>query len=1587
MQKESIKNVGKKVAVIALSCSMALANVTLTPLRAMAEERDVEHAEEVFTDFLNVSGGDGQYVKNGEGDFTVHHNGGNNRLLSDIHANAFVYETKMKIHEGDRGSLVFGAQRQKHDDPGSFFGLEISANNRNINVKMFQDNGPGGELVPSTTVLEDVDTTQEIAVKLIVDNRKDIQLYVNGQRANIHVSRNFKKYYQGGFIGALTWQSKVSFSGIKVTKSADAVNKFETNLAGFDALGNQWIKTEDGLYSSGDGDNFAMSSTSGTDFIYEADVTLQPTGAASLIFRSSDSGDRSYVANISRQDKNVRIFKFPGGVDVGGAVLPDPGKEDYHLRIEAVGSSLRYYVDGQLLVVGNDSTYTSGKFGLLTNNTTAIYQNLNQKEVAKDSYPVLTGLEFEGEGSILSPSFSESNTVYTLYIPRSAPAIKVKARSDADSISVRAVDVQGNVVMEEIVLKSGITSPSLPLPSGASNLFVKTTKGDISVETLVKVNKMYSAEELSKEAFRPQFHFSPETNFMNDPNGLVYDPSNETWHMFFQKQPGVGWVNNQAWGHAQSKDLVSWQEMPIAMDVDELGFIFSGSAVVDEDNTSGFFSDNKAGESKLVAIFTHHGHGTQVQSIAYSKDHGLTWTKYEGNPVIPNPGGTPYSGDFRDPKVFRYDNTWYMVAAGGRGRLFASEDLKSWDHVEDFFFADGRELHSECPDLFPLAVDGDGKQKWVYSGGGEFYVIGDFVKQADGYYHFVAETNEIQAPNGRTNMYATQSYYNDPTGQNRKMLVSWLQDYSAPDSIPQKGWNGVQSIPLETKLKTVDGKEIVTHYPVDEIKQLRGDILFETGKQVVNEGDSNILRGVAGRIYDIEAEFTLGSAKEFGFHLRTGEGEKIVFTYQKDTKKMVLDKRASGAAYNNVIDWELLPMEGNRISMRILVDEGVIDTFGNEGEATISDLCFPSADSVGMEFFAKGGDVQVDRMKIYDMKSMFTGDSVRDQLKADIAFTAPSQVEVNEVFTVDAYAYPSNAENKELEWTFGDGLVLLAEADGRVTLRADKAGTYEIIVKTKDGRLEKRIMIKAITSVFESNLIGWKETSGSWQKTETGIQGNNMGIGDSFYVSSASLKAQEAFTYEGDVHLEQGAAAGLLFGAGKKDNPAGNWYCINVEKGDKNVAKLFKNTGQEDWSIEHTLTEEEKAIKDYHFKVVYDGKGKLQYFLNGTLIAEKTDVVFGGGYVGLNTFQSNATFNNVTLKTESPIASIVSTFEDKEVKKGSSLDDLKATLRTHVIVKQEDGIELSVPIVWDTSKVDMQKAGAYKVVGNIAGTELKAMFTVHVTEISLVALDPASLAVQAIEGVSAAHVFQELKKDVTAIYSDGSRAVLTVLDWDVSEVDFNKAGTYLGYGYLDAKRTLKIDIHITITKKDAPMGDRELHNEDKTVRVSGKLPSDVTLKTTMISEQDFIGKLKDATYMDSHVVLSAWDIRLLQKDAIYVADGELRISLALSPEWKNFSLIYVDDQGVLHDVKYQIEKGYIVFQTSHLSTFAIVMNKDVKDEVEDEEKETITGSEEDKTNQDVNTADATHTSLWMTLLSLAGIGVWFARGKRRKTKE
>ncbi|MBA4549112.1 glycoside hydrolase family 32 protein [Thermoactinomyces intermedius] len=482
-----------------------------------------------------------------------------------------------------------------------------------------------------------------------------------------------------------------------------------------------------------------------------------------------------------------------------------------------------------------------------------------------------------------------------------------------------------------------------------------------------KVQAGNTNETLYNEPYRPQYHFSPQKNWMNDPNGLVYYKGE--YHLFYQYNPYGNKWGHLSWGHAVSKDLIHWKHLPVALKEDDLGMIFSGSVVVDKHDTSGFFD----GKSGMVAIYTSAGE-TQQQSIAYSKDNGRTWHKYKGNPVIPNPG----IKDFRDPKVFWYDETdqWVMVvAAGDRVQFYTSKNLKDWTFTSEF--GADRGAHGgvwECPELFELPVKGNpGETKWVLQvdinpgavagGSGAQYFVGEF----DGK-KFTTEQKDVKWVDYGKDFYATQSWNNTP---DRRIWLAWMNNWQYAQDIPTSPWRSAMSIPREVSLKKEDGEYVLLQEPVRELSQLRKNI--HTWKNQWITPKTNLLSDIKGETLEIQAEFQLDTAKEFGFKVRKGSEEETVIGYNTDNKTLFVDRTKSGQTdfsehFPGVYQAKMEP-ENNTVQLRILVDRSSVEVFGNDGETVLTNRIFPNLKSQGLELFTEGGNVKLKTLKIYHLKS------------------------------------------------------------------------------------------------------------------------------------------------------------------------------------------------------------------------------------------------------------------------------------------------------------------------------------------------------------------------------------------------------------------------------------------------------------------------------------------------------------------------------------------------------------------------------------------------------------------------------------------
>jgi sucrose-6-phosphate hydrolase SacC (GH32 family) len=443
---------------------------------------------------------------------------------------------------------------------------------------------------------------------------------------------------------------------------------------------------------------------------------------------------------------------------------------------------------------------------------------------------------------------------------------------------------------------------------------------------------------LYNEKYRPQFHFTPRENWTNDPNGLVYYKGE--YHLFFQHNPsGINW-GNMTWGHAVSGDLMHWREVADAIKPDELGTIFSGSAVVDWKNTSGLQTGK---ENVLVAFYTAAGEFAEpkkpfTQCIAYSNDRGKTWVKYKNNPIIEH-----IRDENRDPKVIWYEptKTWIMALYLNRNDfvLMSSNNLKDWEKLQDVTLAES----SECPDFFPLAVEGEaGNVRWVFWGANGRYLLGDF----DGK-KFTVESGPHESRVG--NHYASQTYSDIPESDGRRIQIAWM----AKGKFPDMPFNQQMSIPCELKLRRFGDDIRLCMLPVKEIGRARGRSM--TWKNVVLDPGMNLLSDMSEELFEIQAEIEPRGAAEVGFNLR---GNPLV--YNVSQKKLSCRNKSV----------EVTPVAG-KIELHILVDRTSIEIFPNEGLMPIF-LCFPlDTEDKTIEIFGRGGQAKIRRLRFSKLKSIW----------------------------------------------------------------------------------------------------------------------------------------------------------------------------------------------------------------------------------------------------------------------------------------------------------------------------------------------------------------------------------------------------------------------------------------------------------------------------------------------------------------------------------------------------------------------------------------------------------------------------------------
>ncbi|WP_265523466.1 glycoside hydrolase family 32 protein [Oerskovia flava] len=491
------------------------------------------------------------------------------------------------------------------------------------------------------------------------------------------------------------------------------------------------------------------------------------------------------------------------------------------------------------------------------------------------------------------------------------------------------------------------------------------------------------------EQWRPQFHYSPPEGRLADPNGLVWFEGE--WHLFHQ-QDGT-------WAHAVSTDLVHWETLPTALEHDELGQALSGSAVVDGGNTSGLFPE---GEGGLVAVYTST-EGGEAQSVAYSTDRGRTWERFAGNPVIPNDGRT----DFRDPKVFWHDPTsrWVMVVSvGGVVELHGSPDLLDWEPLSTF--GEGQGLHSavwECPDLFPLPVDGNPDDtRWVLTvsvgaseetaGSTAQYFVGDF----DGT-TFVRDPTTppetVQVTDVGQDFYAAQTFENAPDG--RRLWMGWMGDWRFPYAAPTAPWQNAMSVPRELSLRRVDpgaaapsgevladGGYVLAQAPVPELEVLDEETTTVTDLAVE---DGDVVLDSPGGTFEVLAEIDVGDAEEVGLRVRERRGEDgsvaeatvvgvgpdgFFLDRTQGGVTTLLDRSGADADFGVRRTAAYAPVDGV-VRLRVLVDESSVEAFADDGALTGTLVVYPGEGTDGLSVYARGGTATVRSIEVTRLASIW----------------------------------------------------------------------------------------------------------------------------------------------------------------------------------------------------------------------------------------------------------------------------------------------------------------------------------------------------------------------------------------------------------------------------------------------------------------------------------------------------------------------------------------------------------------------------------------------------------------------------------------
>lgn len=780
---------------------------------------------------------------------------------------------------------------------------------------------------------------------------------------------------------------------IAVTLTGCGNSSSDSNLTVSKDLPAGWSTSGGGLaYDGTERECFyvAGDTVKNQDFQYVTDVTFaeDDRGIAALVFQSSEDSKNCYVAKVDARTNKASLYKIEHGLELAlGVDIKIEDKTDYNLRVNMIGTHIDFFVDNTLICgtgdyvvsqdLGQNDALLSGHFGLLAGTGAATFTHTNYQVYEEGESPVLTELTVfpqtgavETEGNLLANSWY----VYQQYVS-----------SDCESVELYLQTAEG-VNTTVLCSDTGETVDSyISLNPGQNHFQILTStpdeEGNPVNQVSYRLNILRRGEGYYQEPYRSLYHYSTKEGWANDPNGLV--KLGDTYHMYYQFYPeGTDW-GAMHWEHAVSTDLIHWEEKGIVLYPNEYGTMFSGCAVADTDNVSGLFDSNGG----IIAYITANGNGQRIIA-AYSQD-GDNWTYYRGTDENGEPNGDDVLIDwfddellnqaFRDPKVFKYEDTYFMVIAGGKLRIYSSENLLDWKLESTYGDkpnnSSGLTVETECPDLYRLPIEGEDGWKWVLSYGGRRYQVGDFT-QTDGRWEFIADPEyaEPAVMNFGNDSYAAMTYYIDPSfnedTQERVISYNWMNswDYctAVDDFSGNDRFNGTFNLNLEMSLtRDKDGKLVLKQTPIAEY----GEYVFPAENIAVStsasiaDGETAMIEGFSGDSYLMDVVMTPESGTtRAGALVRVGEENSLSVSYDfaADTLTMNRSGKNSPFSSNSFSQTVSEKQDDGSIVLHIYVDKCSVEVFSENYTAAGAMMVFPEESDTGAALFAEGGSCQFD---------------------------------------------------------------------------------------------------------------------------------------------------------------------------------------------------------------------------------------------------------------------------------------------------------------------------------------------------------------------------------------------------------------------------------------------------------------------------------------------------------------------------------------------------------------------------------------------------------------------------------------------------